>query len=116
MNLVRSCQHIDLGISLLIHEATFDDDEHGLAEAIKKRHSTVLEALGVAKDMRAEACLLTHFSQRYPKTPPGKGVVQKCVGFAIDGMCIPLTPEALALLPELSRVTAQVLMGTFRSS
>ena len=114
-NLVRSCQNINMDISLLIHEATFDDDEHGLAEATKKRHSTVLEALGVAKDMRAEACLMTHFSQRYPKTPPGNGVVQG-VGFAMDGMCIPLTPEALALLPELSRVTAQVLLDSFRTS
>ena len=32
-------------MSLLMHESTFDDDERGLMEAKKRRHSTVLEAL-----------------------------------------------------------------------
>lgn len=52
---------------LLIHEATFDNE---LADdAVKKRHSTVDEAIGVAQDMKAGCCVLTHFSQRYPVMP-----------------------------------------------
>ena len=48
---------------VLIHEATFDDGE--LAHAVAKRHSTVGEALDVAKRAKATTCVLTHFSQRY---------------------------------------------------
>lgn len=54
--------------ALLVHEATFDD---ALADdAVAKRHSTVGEALAVARQMRARDVVLTHFSQRYPKLPP----------------------------------------------
>lgn len=49
---------------LLVHEATFENDL--LEEAKQKRHSTIDEALTVARDMKAEYVLLTHFSQRYP--------------------------------------------------
>lgn len=52
---------------LLIHEATFEDEMRG--EAIAKRHSTTGEALFIAHEMNAKACLLTHFSQRYPEMP-----------------------------------------------
>ncbi len=56
------------GADLLIHEATF---ENGMEEeALMKMHSTVAEALSVAKTMNAKACILTHFSQRYPRIPP----------------------------------------------
>ncbi|KAH8095960.1 3'-tRNA processing endoribonuclease [Aureococcus anophagefferens] len=48
---------------VLIHEATFDDGE--VAHAVAKRHSTVSEALDVAKRAQATTCVLTHFSQRY---------------------------------------------------
>jgi ribonuclease Z len=50
---------------VLIHEATFEDDM--AAQAHAKKHATVGEALGVAREMRASAVVLTHFSQRYPK-------------------------------------------------
>ena len=53
------------GATLLIHEATFDDDR--MQDAVRKRHSTVGEALGVAGKMRARWTVLTHFSQRYPR-------------------------------------------------
>jgi ribonuclease Z len=52
---------------LLIHEATFEDEMRG--EALAKRHSTSGEAIIIASEMRAKACLLTHFSQRYPEMP-----------------------------------------------
>jgi ribonuclease BN (tRNA processing enzyme) len=66
--LVSECRAINNegSIDLLIHEATFDDTM--ISDAITKRHSTVSEALKVAQDISAAACLLTHFSQRYPHT------------------------------------------------
>ena len=57
-----------LGADLLIHEATFEDGME--AEATMKRHSTVGEALDVARQMKAKQVVLTHFSQRYPRIPP----------------------------------------------
>lgn len=75
-----SSQPSNVGV-LLIHEATFNDDR--TQDAIKKRHSTVGEAIAIAGKI-ASACdnissassgrvkaklnglLLTHFSQRYP--------------------------------------------------
>lgn len=55
------------GCTLLIHEATLDDELR--ADALVKRHCTMGEALGIARRMRARRVLLTHFSQRYPKIP-----------------------------------------------
>ena len=51
--------------TLLIHEATFQDDMRGSAEA--KKHSTMAEALEIGRRMQAKTILLTHFSQRYQK-------------------------------------------------
>ncbi|KAK9323333.1 beta-lactamase-like protein [Lipomyces orientalis] len=56
-----------LDSTLIIHEATLDDAL--LADAIRKRHSTVTEALCVAKETRATHVLLTHISPRYPVLP-----------------------------------------------
>ncbi|KAK2608807.1 hypothetical protein QQS21_002664 [Conoideocrella luteorostrata] len=53
------------GAHLLIHESTFGDDKQDHAKA--KKHSTMAEALGVAREMEARRTLLTHFSQRYSK-------------------------------------------------
>ncbi|KAL1957466.1 hypothetical protein VTO42DRAFT_5929 [Malbranchea cinnamomea] len=49
--------------TVLLHEATFDDEM--IKDAIAKRHSTVSEALMVGQRMRAKIVVLTHFSQRY---------------------------------------------------
>ncbi|PRW45195.1 zinc phosphodiesterase ELAC 2-like isoform X2 [Chlorella sorokiniana] len=57
------------GCSLLIHEATFEPCLESQARA--KRHSTTAEALEIAQRMGAYRCILTHFSQRYPKWPEG---------------------------------------------
>ena len=54
------------GSTVLIHEATFQNDMAG--SAIAKKHSTYAEALEVARQMQARALLLTHFSQRYQGT------------------------------------------------
>ena len=53
--------------TLLIHEATFDDELH--SDAVAKNHSTTSEALKVGQEMNARRILLTHFSQRYQKIP-----------------------------------------------
>lgn len=53
--------------TLLVHEATFEDDLQD--EAIYKKHSTTAEALGVAAAAGAYRTLLTHFSSRYPRIP-----------------------------------------------
>ncbi|RKO92087.1 beta-lactamase-like protein [Blyttiomyces helicus] len=55
------------GATILIHEATLDDDMH--PAAVEKRHCTTSEAIQVSKGMEAKILLLTHFSQRYPKAP-----------------------------------------------
>lgn len=54
------------GAHLLIHECTFDDDMQSHAK--RKMHSTISEALDVARQMEARKTLLTHFSQRYVKS------------------------------------------------
>ena len=58
---------IGKGSTVCIHEATFDDELQGDAEA--KNHSTTSEALGVAQGMGPKGVVLTHFSQRYQKMP-----------------------------------------------
>jgi len=55
------------GATVLIHEATFDNELQ--SDAFAKRHCTTSEALYVAKKMGARRVLLTHFSQRYCKMP-----------------------------------------------
>ncbi|CAI5935392.1 unnamed protein product [Closterium sp. NIES-65] len=55
------------GATVLIHEATFEDDlQH---EAIARKHSTTSEAVEVGASAPAYRTILTHFSQRYPKIP-----------------------------------------------
>ena len=70
----RPCDGVvQLGCSMrpsarvLLHEASFDDTPGMRAEAERRRHSTVAEALAVGERMRAWRVLLTHFSNRYPR-------------------------------------------------
>ncbi|KAF9427791.1 hypothetical protein BGZ76_002186 [Entomortierella beljakovae] len=62
-NLVRAGS----GATVLLHEATFEDDKLDLAKL--KKHSTTGEAVMVGEGMEAKFTMLTHFSQRYPKIP-----------------------------------------------
>ncbi|KAL2916967.1 hypothetical protein HK105_203399 [Polyrhizophydium stewartii] len=86
------------GSHLLIHEATLDDDMQ--AEAVKKKHCTIREAIQVGTAMQAQNLLLTHFSQRYPKLPnvdaaPSDGnnpAHLPTIGVAFDLMTVPM-PE-----------------------
>jgi len=63
----RKLVEIGMNSTVLLHEATFDDELQGDAKA--KRHSTTSEALGVGLAMKAKRVVLTHFSQRYSKIP-----------------------------------------------
>ncbi|MFA6621160.1 MAG: ribonuclease Z [Candidatus Caldatribacteriota bacterium] len=55
---------------LLIHEATFSNDEK--QEAKKSFHSTIEDALEVARKAEVKHLVLTHFSPRYQKTKNSK--------------------------------------------
>lgn len=63
----RAFARIGADSTVLIHEATFDDELLGDAKA--KKHSTTSEAIAIGSEMEAKAVLLTHFSQRYQKIP-----------------------------------------------
>lgn len=65
--------------TLLIHEATFDDEKAG--DAVAKKHSTIKEALGVAVAMHAKRLVLTHFSQRYQKLPTMSDIKPTAIAF-----------------------------------
>jgi len=98
---------IDAGsnATLLVHEATMGDDEEEMA--LKKRHSTVGQAIDVARRMQAKNVLLTHFSSRYPKaiqivssqTSPAVGVAFDHVSVGINEMwklnrCLPAIEQS----------------------
>ena len=90
---VQACRKVSVicgvgRINFLVHEATFDENEKKMS--IEKKHSTVLEASQVAKDANAERVLLTHFSQRYDSVPDIDPKLRRRVGFALDGMLVPL--------------------------
>jgi ribonuclease Z len=54
-------------VDLLIHEATFCDEEQ--ARAIETRHSTAREAAQIAQRAGARRLVLTHISSRHDKEP-----------------------------------------------
>lgn len=55
------------GADLLVHEATFSDDEQ--ARALETRHSTAREAARVASEAKAKRLVLTHLSSRHDVDP-----------------------------------------------
>ena len=90
-NVEEYCVSLDSSLSMLIHEATFD--EIHMKDAIHKKHSTVKEALTMANSIRPLSCVLTHFSQRYPLIAPFYQKVRDNdinATIAIDGMLLPI--------------------------
>ncbi|KAL9130559.1 MAG: hypothetical protein Q9217_001272 [Psora testacea] len=63
----KTFAEIGKGSTVLLHEATFDDEMK--SDALAKKHSTISEAIGVGVAMGASRVLLTHFSQRYATIP-----------------------------------------------
>lgn len=95
IRITRSCQFhsnrlAKTGVDFLVHEATFGDSDHEQQMAVSKRHSTVMGALLVARDIQAKRTLLTHFSQRYDSMPALSDTGDRIVGFAADGLLIKL--------------------------
>ncbi|KAL8826487.1 MAG: hypothetical protein Q9191_003775 [Dirinaria sp. TL-2023a] len=76
--------------TVLLHEATFDDELQGDAEA--KKHSTMSEAINVGLAMRAKRAVLTHFSQRYQKLPKTENIKTKFVKLEEEGVEDPDVP------------------------
>lgn len=108
--LVQVCQHALATTRsrhlILVHEATFQEEEQESAE--KKKHATVVEAIQVGRDIPASQTLLSHFSQRYVSVTKTKEmgvddddtVLQSSsdnipVGLAMDGLWLPLTAKQL---------------------
>ncbi|XP_041978360.1 ribonuclease Z, mitochondrial isoform X2 [Aricia agestis] len=91
--------NIGMDSTLLIHEATMEDE---LAqEARAKMHSTTSQAIHIGSRMRANFTLLTHFSQRYARLPRiSQHMVDKCnVGIAFDNMQVSMSD--LHILPHM---------------
>ena len=80
-------------VDLMVHEATFDEEEAQMS--VTKKHSTVQEALDIASRAKTQRLVLTHFSQRYHRgcevqdAPSGRTYPTQTL-FAVDGMVIPM--------------------------
>lgn len=92
------------GATLLVHEATFDDELQD--EAVAKRHSTTAEAVGVAQAAGCYRTILTHFSTRYPKIPVIGDSFRDNVAVGFDLMTVNLVdlPWLPALVPVLNEL------------
>lgn len=77
---------IELGrdSTLLIHEATFQDELHERAKLTN--HSTVSGAINQGQLMNAKYTILTHFSKRYAILPVLPQNLPNNVGIAFDNM------------------------------
>jgi ribonuclease Z len=83
------------GADLLVHEATFGDEE--AERAVETGHSTAREAAGIAAAAQVRRLVLTHFSARYSRDPSDLEREAKevfpCVTIGRDGMEIDVPYE-----------------------
>lgn len=93
-----------MGATVLIHEATFEDDMQ--EEAHRKNHSTTSEAVGMGLAMGADAVLLTHFSQRYPKIAEirPEHMDRAVVAFDLMQLSFRRLHSVTALMPALAKL------------
>lgn len=101
----KTFAEIGKGSTVLLHEATFDDELQVDAEA--KKHSTTSEALAVGMAMGARRVVLTHFSQRYQKIP---------IMDTIGGLNVPLEADEGNDDVPVGLEQTEVLMGGERAS
>jgi ribonuclease Z len=87
------------GADLLIHEATFSDDEQ--ARAIETKHSTAREAGRVAQEAQVKRLVLSHLSSRHDVDPrpllaQAREVYTGACEVAFDGLTLELTAAETA--------------------
>lgn len=89
------------GATLLIHEATFDDELR--EEALAKKHSLTCEAVACGRDAGVYRTILTHFSQRYAKLPviDDSFLDSTCIAFDLLTANLADLPAMPRLLPAL---------------
>uniref|UniRef100_A0A669BHD7 Zinc phosphodiesterase ELAC protein 2 n=1 Tax=Oreochromis niloticus TaxID=8128 RepID=A0A669BHD7_ORENI len=115
--------HIGKNATLLIHEATLEDELE--EEAVEKRHSTTSQAIGIGMKMNADFIMLNHFSQRYAKIPLFSEDFNDRVGISFDHMrvspsadlAVRAAMEALLMITECCSVSDRyrVKLGKFDS-
>uniref|UniRef100_A0A3B4FYH7 Zinc phosphodiesterase ELAC protein 2 n=1 Tax=Pundamilia nyererei TaxID=303518 RepID=A0A3B4FYH7_9CICH len=101
--------HIGKNATLLIHEATLEDELE--EEAVEKRHSTTSQAIGIGMKMNADFIMLNHFSQRYAKIPLFSEDFNDRVGISFDHMRIRFDDSKIIpkLIPALKTLFAEEL-------
>jgi hypothetical protein len=104
LELHTSCSSLELRTNLS-HFLLFFHLHTLKADAVSKRHSTVSEAVALSLGtMQVHRCVLTHFSQRYPKLPDLPPRVSSRVLVACDLLSVTLGQLAwapAAVLPVL---------------
>uniref|UniRef100_A0A669F2W1 Zinc phosphodiesterase ELAC protein 2 n=1 Tax=Oreochromis niloticus TaxID=8128 RepID=A0A669F2W1_ORENI len=103
--------HIGKNATLLIHEATLEDELE--EEAVEKRHSTTSQAIGIGMKMNADFIMLNHFSQRYAKIPLFSEDFNDRVGISFDHMRVSfkdISTFQWRLVPWLSSMMSPALM------
>lgn len=89
------------GATVLIHEATFDNELQ--EEAAAKKHSTTSQAIAAGREAGVYRTILTHFSQRYAKLP----VIHEgnmggtCIAFDLMSVKLSDLPKLPTMLPGL---------------
>uniref|UniRef100_A0A669D1B3 Zinc phosphodiesterase ELAC protein 2 n=1 Tax=Oreochromis niloticus TaxID=8128 RepID=A0A669D1B3_ORENI len=92
--------HIGKNATLLIHEATLEDELE--EEAVEKRHSTTSQAIGIGMKMNADFIMLNHFSQRYAKIPLFSEDFNDRVGISFDHMRVSPSADLAVRAADIS--------------